>query len=179
MRLSDLKTYKQPADPNPERCQSISIGCSQVTAGGADVDMGRSRFSRHKAAECVVGDVVRFQIAPQPQSLQRIRKEGYVNAAAVIVAQRSMQRRLAICADRQRLFELLSISLQNSLPIPRRKRAAAFEAFHYRPPRGWSLQRILLEARHRPKRIVDERGSRHRQYVILYSRIYFLQRSIQ
>ena len=74
----------------------------QPGASGTYVDMGSGSLVRHGRAEREVRNALHSQIPHQPCAFRLIRADRHIHAAAMIEAERAMQRRFAIRADRQR-----------------------------------------------------------------------------
>src|SRR5713226_5465065 len=121
-----------------------SIRLQETVAGRAHMDVGAGGLAGNRIAERIVGNIARFQIAPQPQTLGGIGENGYIHAVAVIEAQRAVYGRFALRADRQGLAELLLKSQHDAFEILPREGAIPIEALHNGAARSRQVVRALL-----------------------------------
>lgn len=142
-----------------------SVGGAEALAGRADMHMGAGRLARDSAADGVEGDVLGAKEIHQPLPLGGVGVQRDIHAAAMIEAERAVQRGFAVGADGQRFAELLLerehdfLELQTlELPIP-------VEALHHRLPArlefGFLLDGLLGAGHFR--KLLQEFGARARQ----------------
>src|SRR5437660_28228 len=71
-------------------------------AGRPKVNVRSGRHMRHRGAESKVGNPILLQIAQQPGAFRLIRTQRDVHTSPMVKAKRTMYRRCAIGADRNR-----------------------------------------------------------------------------